>query len=83
MLSDFVLRGILVQVDQSQIESLFFEFKRLMNINKPIDQDLPHVRGDANHEFLLLFSLNEGRGTCMESIKVRIYCSYSWTVSFC
>lgn len=77
MLGDLILRNILVKVSQSQIKSLLLQLKRLVYINQPVDQDMPHVRSDIGHQFLFLLLLNKTSGTCKESIKAKIYCSYS------
>ncbi len=39
------------------MKSLLLEFEALMNIYKPVDEDLTHVRADMGHDFFLLTAL--------------------------
>ena len=54
VLGDIGLATKLVQVDQGQVQSLFFEVKRLVDFDHPVDQHEAHVFVDVLEELALL-----------------------------
>jgi hypothetical protein len=53
-----VFRSIGIEVGQSQEKGLFLELKRAVDVDEPIDQNLPHLRSNLARQLLLLLSLN-------------------------
>ena len=52
----FFLGCIVTEIAQSKVKSLFFQFKRVMNVYQPVDQNEPHFLGNILlNVFLLLF----------------------------
>ena len=78
MFCDINHRGVLIEISQGKVKSLFFKIKRMMNIYKPVYQNLSHVSVDTDHNLSLLFFLDDFIVTWSVSINEMI--SGSWSL---
>ena len=68
MLCDLVLGSIGVEVTEGQEEGLLFELERVVDVDQPVDEDVPHGVSNVSQPLGPLAVLGKTGTTCRRNI---------------